>query len=348
MQERTHTHTQYLQTHLLRWQRNTTTITTAVLEKIRQRKTINEIHTHTRTHTLKTHLPSLCDRLLTHQTADESSSTHTRHAQHNRVGISFVCQGTSVITSKATVLTVLCFNMSIFFITVKQIALFTVAAYNWSHLPQAGHVSASVCKLFIRPTDASTLPVNYKKLHSKHMYLRSHHLIFYSSKTIVKCNCVQSSYTDTYNEMLRWQMYRHISLICKIASVKSFFIEWSNDKDSNGKRSTDPGSTLALCFCPEIDCWALSVNAVPTACNLQYTCTLISSLYSALYHCWVAQKWTEIGKYAIFPLPTLYKTFLPTHTRLTAFWPLSQILSKSNNGCWDTAKMSGMLTRDTA
>lgn len=34
---------------------------------------------------------------------------------------------------------------------------------------------------------------------------------------------------------------------------------------------TNPGSTLALCFCPEIDWWALSVNAVPTACSLKHT-----------------------------------------------------------------------------
>jgi len=43
--------------------------------------------------------------------------------------------------------------------------------------------------------------------------------IFYSLKTVVKRNCLQSSYTYRYNQMLWWQMYRHISLICKIASV---------------------------------------------------------------------------------------------------------------------------------
>jgi len=47
----------------------------------------------------------------------------------------------------------------------------------------------------------------------------SHHPIFYSLKTAVKRNCVQSSYTYRYKKMLWWQMYRHISLICKIASV---------------------------------------------------------------------------------------------------------------------------------
>ena len=31
---------------------------------------------------------------------------------------------------------------------------------------------------------------------------RSHHLIFYSLKTLVKRNCVQSSYTYRYNKML--------------------------------------------------------------------------------------------------------------------------------------------------
>ena len=33
------------------------------------------------------------------------------------------------------------------------------------------------------------------------------HLISYSLKTVVKRNCVQSSYTYTYNTMLWWQMY---------------------------------------------------------------------------------------------------------------------------------------------
>ena len=41
----------------------------------------------------------------------------------------------------------------------------------------------------------------------------SHHLIFYSAKTVIKRNCVQSSYTYTYNKMLWRQMCRHISVI---------------------------------------------------------------------------------------------------------------------------------------
>jgi len=52
-------------------------------------------------------------------------------------------------------------------------------------------------------------------------HLISCRLIFYSLKTVVKRNCVQSSYTYRYNKMLWRQMYRHISLICKIAFVRS-------------------------------------------------------------------------------------------------------------------------------